>query len=143
MADKSKVAEAMSETDLAYLAGLIDGEGCFQIHRKPGKYKDSFTGKLVIGMSGPTIPTLHKRLKIGTVYFRKPQKEGWKGTYMWTLGKTELEPILPRLIPYLVGKQLQASTVLELFKTQSVYTRGETDCAWLLEAMRKLNKRGA
>lgn len=143
MADRSKVAEAVGDLTLSYLAGLIDGEGCFRIDRKKGKFRPSYSGKLVIGMSGETIPRLYRRLRIGTTYYRKPQKKGWRGTWIWTLCKNDLYPILARLIPFLVGKATQATLLLELWDTHGLHARGKTDCEPLYASMKLLNKRGA
>jgi hypothetical protein len=142
MADKSKVAEA----DLYYLAGLIDGEGCFQISRKKGKGKVSYNAKLVIGMGGPVVPTLHKRLGIGTVYFKKPQKAGWRGIWVWTLCKNDLWPLLPSLIPLLIGKAEQATAVFEVYESQGFHVGrgcGAEQCEVALNALRDANQKGA
>lgn len=142
MADKSKVADA----DLSYLAGLIDGEGCFRIEKKPGKDKPSFTAKLVIAMGGPVVPTLHARLGIGTIYFKKPQRANWRGLWVWTLGKADLWPVLPKLIPLLIGKAVQATAVLEVFEMQGFHAgrgSGEHECEAALVTLREANRRGA
>lgn len=143
MADKSKVAEA----DLWYLAGLIDGEGCFRIERKQhGAGKAYYSAKLVIGMNGPVIPTLHKRLGIGTVYFKKPQRDGWRGIWVWTLGKADLWPLLPELIPRLIGKAEQATAVFEVYESQGFHVGrgcGAEQCEAAFNLIRDLNRKGA
>lgn len=143
MADRSKVAEA----DLCYLAGLVDGEGCFVINRKQhGKGKVYYSAKLVIAMSGPVIPTFQKRLGIGTVSFRKPQKKRWRGVWVWTICKNDLWPILPRLIPKLIGKTSQAVAVYEVFESQGFHVgrgRGAEQCAAAYVVLREANTKGA
>jgi intein/homing endonuclease len=136
--ERSKVAEA----NWAYLAGLIDGEGCFTIGQRKGTRH--YHGKLVIGMGGDSLPEIRKRFNgIGTLYFRRPQRAGWKGTWVWSLCKSVLAPILPHLIPHLITKKAQAEAVLELYSKQSHARYGAGGADHLRPTVLRLNRKGA
>lgn len=132
-----------SETDLAYLAGLIDGEGCLTIDGRKSGNRTCYVGRLVIAMTGETVNDLRKRYGIGAIHKGKPRKPNHRPLSYWSIAKFQLHPLLKLLLPYLVVKKAQATTLLELFHLQATFGRGEVDYRWLFDVIRKLNKRGA
>lgn len=113
--------EIVRDVDLAYLAGLIDGEGTIAIERRfagvPAKNL-RYTMKVDIQMSDrPAIDhvaTLFQR----SVWTKKPsdnmRKTAYRVTWQARLAKELLEP----LVPYLILKKPQALAAIEFQQIQ-------------------------
>jgi hypothetical protein len=108
--------EILSELDIAYLAGLFDGEGCIMIRPCKGKkYKRGivYQGKLSIRMVE----------REALLYFRNKTKVGGFRTDVetdrlrpittWELGPAAAEELLKILLPHLRVKKEQASMYLK------------------------------
>lgn len=100
-------------TDLAYLAGLIDGEGCIQLlKRKDGCIATGLT----ILMTRPEPLYWAEENFGGRVYLRQPQ--GYRNRreiYQWMIGKTDACcDLLQKLLPYLKVKGSEARVLLVL-----------------------------
>lgn len=118
--------ESVSDVDLAYLAGLIDGEGTIGIERRSGgpAHKSlRYTLTVAIQMSErPAIDhvaTIFQR----SVFVKKPSanmtKEAYRVTWQAGLAAELLEP----LVPYLVLKRPQAVAGIEFQKEQAAARR--------------------
>lgn len=93
--------------DLAYLAGIIDGEGTIGIYYHKGR--NSYRVKIyVVNTYKPLIDWLGSVFG-GFVYKRNHTK--WKTRYEWHLGENAME-LLKSLIPYLKIKKDQAILAL-------------------------------
>jgi intein/homing endonuclease len=88
------------DVTLAYVAGLIDGEGCISVRRSD----DAVT--LVVGMTyAPVINWLERTLG-GTSSKRAPQKAHHKPCFIWVLARqADLEILLRALLPLLRVKR--------------------------------------
>lgn len=97
------------ETTLAYLAGIVDGEGHVSITREDGRYKP----KVYVGMTSKDIILLLHRLFRGNVY--ETSTCTGKPLYRWHLTKSaDLQVFLTSILPYMIEKKRQAEVVLEL-----------------------------
>jgi hypothetical protein len=85
----------------AYIAGLIDGEVCFQVNGKSGQHH-SVTQKY-----RPMLDMLH-RLYGGTVFYRKGSD-----TYGWEV-YTEAKRLVQDIAPYIRGKKKQVELLLNM-----------------------------
>ena len=65
----------MTELDLAYMAGIFDGEGCITIQRGSQRGKRHYTLRCLIGICNPYIPYMFKFAFGGWVYQWKSKKE--------------------------------------------------------------------
>ena len=99
---------------LQYLAGLIDGDGCFEVQKQKPVY---YYGRLCIYSCN------HKVLKIiqdkfgGNISQRKRIKTHHRIEWVWYYivnGKNN--KLIKNLIPYLIIKKDQAKIILELTK---------------------------
>lgn len=142
------------ETTWAYLAGIVDGEGCITITRlSPNEkqhtknYRFQFT--LVIVNTSPALITwLHDNFG-GRVVRKKVDRTRHKQTWAWVLKESAAIPLLKRLLPYMVIKRRQAEAVIEL-KRDWVYFRGHRMISTeelsrrsaLWEEVRRLNRPG-
>lgn len=102
------------DTELAYLAGIIDGEGCFYIQRPGGK---SHTLRLfVMNTFKPLIDYLYKTYG-GFQYSRKKEGSTWKIRHEWFVDRANLDELLPLLRPYLINKKEHLEIAIEFRKT--------------------------
>ncbi len=102
---------SLTETQLAYIAGIVDGEGSLVIHRsRPRNSKRySHVAKLQIGMSDEnTISFLASKFEIPyRKYTYGTITKGWKPRFQLVLaGHKKLEPLLLHMMPYLITKKM-------------------------------------
>lgn len=109
----------MKKEELAYSAGLFDGEGCVSIERMGGKQTKTWKRKYyrlvvdVVSTSFDLVKFLHKRFG-GSIFEYNSAKRcsTWKKAYRWRLGPTEAENFLRKLLPYLIYKKKHAELAL-------------------------------
>jgi len=112
-----------TETDLAYLAGLVDGEGCIRIKRTKaykcqGRQTPGYHASISVRMvDEPSIAFLHETLG-GWYYLEKHRAKG-RPMYCWQASDQKAATILRALLPYLRLKLDQAETVLALIDLKS------------------------
>jgi hypothetical protein len=113
-----------AETDLAYLAGLIDGEGCIRIkktkayrcqNRQTPGYHASISVRMVDEAS---IAFLHETLG-GWYYLEKWRHSEGRPLFCWQASDQVAGSVLRALLPYLRLKRQQAETVLELLELKT------------------------
>jgi hypothetical protein len=109
----------MNKYELAYLAGIIDGEGCFTIEiNPPTSYRKGtlYTCRLTITN---TDVRLLKWLteKVGGTIFTRKLIQGRKQCYSWRCYATILDYIIPKIIPYLICKKDEAEVILKFRAT--------------------------
>ena len=103
-----------TETQLAYLAGIIDGEGCFYIQRPGGK---NHTLRLfVMNTAKPLIDYLYQTYG-GWQYSRKKENSTWKIRHEWFVDRQIVDELLPLIHPYLVIKKEHCEIAMEFRKT--------------------------
>lgn len=96
-------------SDLAYLAGFIDGEGCFSTH-------DNGRGYLALDLRvvNTNLQVLEwiKKTFGGSIQNKPPQNPNWKRAYFWMLTQKGLRVLIPQLLPHLKVKREQAICAL-------------------------------
>lgn len=147
-----------SATDLAWLAGIVDGEGCFSVKRpivrQSGKRQGSRTAyQIWLVLCNTSKPMMDRVSQILTDHGvgHKAMRKVWKGKratrWQWWLEvqrKHELLKITELLLPHLTAKRDEASiTVWFLSKACQVehYYRTPFDQA-VLESMSAIKKNG-
>lgn len=140
----------LSDTQWAYLAGIMDGEGSFSIARG-GRKPDPSTGhpngyinwQLKISI-GNTNDKLHDWLleNVGGAKYmgHRPTTDKHKSGYNWQLhGKERMKEFIEGVLPYLVLKKEQA-----LLALKSIAIEGKNpelrEKLWL--QMKALNRKG-
>lgn len=98
----------MSDLDLAYAAGIIDGEGCIYVHKSAIR----MTPKLEIKMGEYPCVEFFQSVFGGTVSKLKVRKNGYRVLYRWVAQGENALCILESLLPYLKGKKEQALELL-------------------------------
>lgn len=107
-------------TDMAYAAGLIDGEGHIIIYKddrtKNPKYKTKTpTYILIVGCTNTDkkmIDFLHERWGACRQY-RARQRENWKPVYEWTIQSKMALNFLKDIYPYMITKKEKAKLAIE------------------------------
>lgn len=143
----------MTELELAYIAGLFDGEGCFGFNKM--KTKRSSRGYIYVGRFSIVNTNLEVlnwvKLMLGTgsIYRRDRTKQGWKTCYELCWMANQAKQILPQLIPYLRIKKAQAELLYEYLCRRCHTGRGHpiSENEWgvregIVNRVRAINKRG-
>jgi hypothetical protein len=108
---------------IAYLAGIIDGEGCFYIgHIKQGKYGSGFQWHSLLKISSCDVCLIEwLEINFGGAcesrhrYTSKRKFE--RPVYAWNMTGTMLDHFLPLLYPYFVIKRKHCEIMIEYRKT--------------------------
>jgi hypothetical protein len=119
----------MKQTDIAYIAGLVDGEGYIGI-RKTTVRKDCFNhsyhARIQIRMvDEPAIKFITDTLG-GNYYREKPHCNNGKPLFCYQSSDKKAEHILQTILPYLKVKKRSAETVLQLRKLQRESVKHKT-----------------
>jgi LAGLIDADG DNA endonuclease family protein len=142
----------MTSEQAAYLAGLIDGEGCISISRikssSPRGY--GYFCRMSIGMTDPLLLEIAREIGIGVQRLQTGGREKkWKDCYIWYWSGNGVRILLPLVSPYLRFKRRQAEVALEYLQLADHHSlKGVESSAywvradWLHREMKQLNRRG-
>lgn len=103
----------MIETDLAWTAGIIDGEGCIRINKSMTNY-GRYRYQAILSVTNSDLRILNK-LKDwfgGNIYFRKDMY------FQWGLSGKNISPILVKILPWLISKKEEAELTLDFIMIQ-------------------------
>src|SRR6266705_2102053 len=106
----------MKPTEIAYIAGIMDGEGCFTIVKSKAEntpIKTQYGIRVEFCMCDREPIDLIARLFDRTIR-TKTLKSGRTG-YMLVLSATKAAAFTKRIIPHLRGKRKQAELILKVF----------------------------
>lgn len=104
-----------SNEELAYIAGLIDGEGTiFIAERHPTNARiPNFLVHVAVKMTQPDgIEVINRFFPVG--FYRYERQNGWSPIYHYALDGKKAEDFLEKLLPYLRVKLPQAMLALKL-----------------------------
>ncbi|MGB9179204.1 MAG: hypothetical protein WCB68_08145 [Pyrinomonadaceae bacterium] len=142
----------LSISNAAYLAGLVDGEGCITAcHRraygeKRERNPSAIDGVRVAMCAPDLIQWVRSTTGLGRIYHLPARKSTHKDSWLWQPGLRERARFLEAILPYLKLKGRQASLLIELaeIKAQSRRSR-QNNLERQQEIVREiqvLNKRG-
>jgi hypothetical protein len=107
------------DTDAAWLAGLIDGEGCISVVRqvRPDRPSVRYWIQLRLQMTHfPTLERVQELTGIGKVHPRKSHvPEIGKQPWYWNVASREAADVLKAVLPYLVTKRIEAELAMEFW----------------------------
>jgi len=114
----------MKETDIAYIAGLIDGEGYIGIKKDKGykcqkRQTPGFHARLQIRMVDESAIKFIAESLGGWYYKEKPSCANGRPLYCYQASDKNAAEIIRTVRPYLRVKRLSADTVLEFRSLQS------------------------
>lgn len=117
----------MKKTDLAYFAGIFDGEGSVTISiRKPAPQRHQRSPchylRVCVGNTNEWLIRQHEFAFGGHISKREdPGKDGkCKTAWMWTVTSTQAAQFLQAILPYLHIKRPQAEIGLSLQRDRKV-----------------------
>lgn len=141
----------LTETDKAYLAGLVDGEGCFNVSRKRSKHKlreyDFTCRVMVVNSDTAMMLWILKTVGEGGIYkYEKSFNPIWKPVHRWQICGNKAIEFIKEIYPYLQIKKRQADLLLEFPAGHKGYF-GRNDIEYNKQAlsylqMKKFNQRG-
>lgn len=103
----------ISETDSAWAAGFIDGEGCIQMPHRKRKGHESFS--LMVTAVNTDIRPL-ERLQCtfgGTIMgLHKGKNPKWRRSWVWQVSHSKAEAFLLTILPWLTCKRDQAEIAI-------------------------------
>lgn len=109
----------ISRLNLAWAAGLIDGEGCISLTRRmPQKTNGAVNPnyRLVLKVTmchEETILLLHRMFGLGTVQSQKQSQSYWSKPWTWFCNATDAEKVLKKILPYMITKREEAEVALK------------------------------
>lgn len=116
------------ETDYAYAAGIIDGEGAIAVARKKHFHGFSYSLSVVVMMTDEEILMWLQNKFGGHVqhYNRSKKHPTWKLMYLWRRCGRDAAIFLNKIMPYLKLKRLRAELAVQMMeiKTLKGGTRG-------------------
>ena len=100
----------------AYLAGIIDGEGCVSIRKCPQGKNIYFKPMVEVAMCDrQPIDLLCSSFANNSVWFEVP-KGKWRPQHKWRVTGTNVISVLEKTLPYLLVKKNQAILCLDFCK---------------------------
>lgn len=102
-----------SSTDLAWAAGIIDGEGCIGIYGRSRGYHEYFARLFIRNSDLKMIQKLQSIFQKGTILKQHTHNSKWKDTYSLSVSHNPLKSILKQVYPYLVTKRERAKYAME------------------------------
>ena len=144
----------LSDTEAAYIAGIIDGEGSLSISKKENlrghnpSYGLHFT---VTNTNKLLLDWLRQKLRAGQITKKPRSNTNWKLCYQLVFATSEIQTILEVVTPYLIVRKHQAQLVLEFLSLSWQQTGNQKEKPvelvieqeLIYEELRALNKRGA
>lgn len=117
----------MDRHDIAYLAGLLDGEGCIRIHKITSKSKANVTPTYtlrvdIVNQNFDVLKEFKDKTAIGRL-FRRPGDS----CYSWTIQCNQASELLTMLLPFMRIKRQQAIVAIEFQEVQNKSRRGKKD----------------
>ena len=109
----------MTETEKAYIAGLLDGEGCISIKRSR---RTNYNLYVEIYNTNKDVMLWLQERYIGSINSKR-KNVNHKVCYTWCVACSKAESFLELIIPYLIIKQEQAVIALE-FQDNVIRTPG-------------------
>lgn len=97
----------MTKQQIAYLAGMIDGEGCIHIHRPSNSHRPRARVRLQVSQKKrEVLDVLAARAGVGKVYRIVPKGKGRTPTHVWVVNRQrDVWPLLDLVEPYLIVKR--------------------------------------
>lgn len=130
-------------TKLAWLAGILDGEGCLGVYNNKQKGRKYYATRPHIVIVNTDTILIDEAVMIlnalGVKYYlalRKRANPKWKRSFTLAVqSKKGAIKLLEAVMPHLIAKREQAEIVLQ-------YCRGEGNKILLCERIKELNRKG-
>ena len=140
----------LTPVEAAYIAGILDGEGCLFARKVTSRGKVSIQGGIAVAMTSKAfLEELCRMTGVGKLTIQPvnlAKSEKWKPLWRWDISQQALIPLLHQVKPYMRLKQKRAELLLELaeLKRQSTTLgayRFERQLE-ICEAIQRMNQSG-
>ena len=116
--------KSLTETDYAYLAGIIDGEGTVTIRRLTERKREriyvSYGPAITVSNTDLImLKSLRNRFGGNIVRANPPRNKRWSQGYLLCFRREEMLVLLPKTIPYMTRKRRKAELLLEYMTTRT------------------------
>lgn len=103
----------MKKTDLAYAAGIVDGEGCIGIRRKvqQGRFL-SYDMRVSVGMANEWLPKWLRFAFGGSLTYYKSKQKNRQDQWAWRITSNQALGFLKLILPYLTIKRPEAELAI-------------------------------
>ncbi len=109
----------MEREKIAYLAGIIDGEGTIAITKqKPrtGRRNHLYSLRMIVGNTDKKLVDWLVENFGGSCHILREPEGNWRRAYQWVLGSRETYRLLKEMKEYLVIKREQAEIGMEFYR---------------------------
>lgn len=110
----------ISEQQVAWAAGLLEGEGCFSLHKRkdrPGTFSCAIHCEMT---DEDTVQSLQKVFGVGTVCTRA-NRMNRKPTYIWSVQRhQDIFDVLLHVLPFLKERRKEKAKELFTFLEEKV-----------------------
>jgi hypothetical protein len=117
----------MKSTDLAWQAGIIDGEGCITLTKQIRKGRPSPAFRPMITVSNTDVRICNPFVESwgGKLYKRPDSRtdKNWADSYTWYCPWSSVTTCLKAIIPYLAAKRSQAELLIEFISRNKDFPR--------------------
>lgn len=116
---------AMNDTELAYMAGIVDGEGSITVSYRRRKQYGDVQARIGLSVYNSDMRLLHwiKQRFEGSIHVQ--QRLGhWKPSGAWHLSDRSACSALKQLLPFLVIKSAQAELAIQFQATKMSPSQG-------------------
>jgi hypothetical protein len=108
------LTSSWADKDLAYFAGIIDGEGCFCLHNH-GTHR--FGAQLQVGNTDPRLLEWIQSRFGGSVNMERRTNKAHKPVWRWIAHVDNLTELITAILPFLIVKRDQADLMLAYRRT--------------------------
>ena len=125
---RNKNKGGLTETEKAYIAGIIDGEGCISLGfgNSVGNNRGAFYGRIAVEMACKSVPEW-LYIKIGGTLSNRKRPHRVPIMWQWRISGKNSRILLKEVIPYLVEKKKEADLYLSFGKNITTCGRIEID----------------
>jgi hypothetical protein len=112
----------INKTNLSYLAGYIDGDGCFFINSFTNKNRTThkFPQTIIIASANKEVLDWCKQLYGGFINTKYSVPKGHKPMHYYRLSKFRAIPITKKIYPYLVERREEAQIFIDFAASKNV-----------------------
>lgn len=107
----------INDFNLAYIAGFLDGDGCFNIREEQLKTRKKYPSQLIVTSTDIEIMYFFKQIIGGNFSKVNELRPNRKPSYRWTLCGKAAADLAEQLLPFLVEKVDQAKLFIEFTRT--------------------------
>jgi len=143
---RGRTSKTLRAEDAAYIAGLLDGEGCFGIFKRTARkplVSDQYSIHIAICITDPyIIPWLAEVTGCGWTASHDGSNIKHKAVYTWHCASTAAATLAEQILPYLRIKREQAKLLIDTHRRvqEPGDWRAVFDAAY--QKSRGLNRRG-